>query len=710
MAFVMGAAIAFYIFPSDMLLDRWEWWGRARGDYAQAVIGYLYFAREAWRWPVTMTTLLNPPDGVNIVYTDSIPGAALIGKIIYNITGTLPLYLGRWVVLAYGMQAFLGWLIFRQVGLPPLAALVPAILVLMTPAFIFRIGHFTLVAHWIILAAILFYIRAVAVAGRGEMYAEAVAIGSVAAIHPYLLAMSASVFLAGLGEAARRKRILWREGIGIATLLIAVVGAWAFFFGMIGQKEDLPVADGFGFYSMNLASPVIPQISSIPGFDGIQDQTGGQYEGFNYLGGGVLLLIIGMLIFRGRAVSKMISAHPVLAILLVGLTLYAASSKLYIGHWYVGDLGYENLPVLSTLTSRLRSSGRFFWPVGYFAVIAAVTLLAKTLLTRTAVLAITAAVLTQWADVNLLIVLRGESAERADLDLDILKRKTAAASPDLVDRVAFTNAAASHSEFTLYPTYFCAGKTDRNKILQLQLIAARANIPVNAAYLYGGKLNCSEAGDRFVKNIAADSVTRNPLVVIFNRAVATQLSSSQAMAGFRCRDASGMIVCSRSAEDPAFVALGMPFRAEPQPLPVDKELSIGERGEAEPFLAAGWWSAEGPWRWGRGQETSIIGRLSKPICSGLVFKAMVAPLSSGPYAVDRAKVTLNGDAAGEIAMTERALHVIKHIIPLGDRCIQDVDIGLYFPDLRSPQELKINADSRKLSWMFQWISIGDNVQ
>jgi Family of unknown function (DUF6311) len=707
MAFVTGVTIVFCIFPTDMLLDRWEWWEKARGDYAQSVIGYVYLARDTWRWPVTITTLLNPPDGANVVYTDSIPAAALVGKIIYNMTGTLPLYLGRWVVFAYGMQAFLGWLIFRQVGLRPLAALVPSILVVMMPAFIFRLGHFTLVAHWVVLAAILFYIRAVAVAGRRELYAEAVAIGSVLSIHPYLLAMSAPVFLAGVAEAARRKRILWRTGIGITTLMVAVVGTWAFICGIVGHGGDLPVAGGFGRYSMNLASPFTPQISSIPGFNDILDQTGGQYEGFNYLGGGVLFLIIGMFLFRRRAVVKMISTHPVLVILLTGLTFFAASSKAYIGQWHIGDLGYETLPVLDTVTSVFRSSGRFFWPVGYFAVIAAVALLARTVSAHTAAVATAAVVFIQWADINSLVVSKKVGAESADLDLrKVWSGKAKNESPNLVDRVAFSRAANSHSEFALYPTYSCAEETDQDKILQLQLIAARANIPVNGAYLSHGQTDCGEVRDRFVKNIAADSVTQNPLVVIFDRTVAAQLSSRRAMAGFNCRDGSGMIVCSRNATDPAFTALGMPFRTETAMLPVEEELSIGKQQKAEPFLAVGWWDPEGQWRWGRGEETSIVARLSRPVCSTLVFKAMVLPLSSGPYVVDRAKATLNGAAAGEITLTERAPHVMQHEIPLGERCVQDVDIGLHFSDLRSPQELKINDDPRKLSWMFQWISIG----
>ena len=41
---------------------------------------------------------------------------------------------------------------------------------------------------------------------------------------------------------------------------------------------------------MNLLSPIVPQDSGLfPGVGGLIDATGGQYEGFNYLGVGLLL-------------------------------------------------------------------------------------------------------------------------------------------------------------------------------------------------------------------------------------------------------------------------------------------------------------------------------------------------------------------------------------------------------------------------------------
>src|SRR5262249_50766275 len=156
-------------FPINYLLDRWAWWGRSHGDRTASLIGYLYFAQDNWRWPLFQTHLLNPPDGVNIVYTDPIPIAALLGKIVFNLTGILPLYMGAWTILCYGLQSLVAWLIFRQIGLWLAPAMAAAAIALLTPAFIYRFAHVALLAHFIILAAILFYLRTVTVASRREM-------------------------------------------------------------------------------------------------------------------------------------------------------------------------------------------------------------------------------------------------------------------------------------------------------------------------------------------------------------------------------------------------------------------------------------------------------------------------------------------------------------------------------------------------------------
>ena len=119
---------------------------------------------------------------------------------------------------------------------------------------------------------------------------------------------------------------------------------------------------------------------------------------------------------------------------------------------------------------------------------------------------------------------------------------------------------------TIQPGYYCVQPSDRNNVLQLQLIAARSNIPVNGAYLNRiVGLDCRASRARVLQKIDAESVTSDPLVVIFKYGFPASVLKSEPAAGFACRDATFAFVCSRQQDNPPFVALGREF--EPARMP-----------------------------------------------------------------------------------------------------------------------------------------------
>jgi hypothetical protein len=468
--------------------------------------------------------------------------------------------------------------------------------------------------------------------------------------------------------------------------MTAVVVVLAYIFGIVGQ-EELPSIGGFGNYSMNLLSPITPQLSSIAGHETyLLDKTGGQYEGFNYLGAGALLLIMSAFLLSARSIGGQLKRHRILVLALIGLTLFAVSSKVYFGSYFVADLRYEDWPVLGTLSSIFRSSGRFFWPVGYLLVIGAIGLLAKNVAPRTLISLLTVAVLVQVWDIRPLL----NHAQASSLPYS-----------EHIDRAKWARAVADHDEVTIYPDYYCIDRVYHDLVTQLQLTAAQARVPVNAAYINRKRANCSSSVLK--ERLDAASVTPNPLVIVFKNRVPAHLLKSDVAEGFACRDANFAFVCSRQSSEPAFVGLGTEFQVPG--LPLGEPLAVGEGGRGTSFLEAGWSDPEGVRRWAQGRETSIIGGLDQPVCQSLSFKALISPLSKGSYMPHRARVTLNGQAVGEIVLHTPDEQVVSHTIPLGGRCIDRVRLKLHFEALQAPKDLGINDDPRKLSWKFVWFSL-----
>ncbi|MBN8897304.1 MAG: hypothetical protein J0H35_03820, partial [Rhodospirillales bacterium] len=279
------------------------------GDVTQHIVGQRYFIADAWRWPLLVTRLLEPPQGVNISLTDSIPLAALLTKLFRGMlpAGYTTIY--PWLGVAFLLQPIAGVYALRGAGEKRLlpAALV-ALLALSMPTLLFRVGHIALCSHFLLLFAIGLYLRITA-DGRGRLGPVLLLLCASLLIHPYLLAMVATVLVAAPITLCLR-RAPWATVAGqVAAALVATAGLAL----LLGYGGESP-GSGFGRASMNLISPVYPFQSflyqAIVGSPAPRvDATGLQYEGYQYLGAGVLLLLAVMLVTDPRAVGRSIRRH-----------------------------------------------------------------------------------------------------------------------------------------------------------------------------------------------------------------------------------------------------------------------------------------------------------------------------------------------------------------------------------------------------------------
>ena len=129
---------------------------------------------------------------------------------------------------------------------------------------------------------------------------------------------------------------------------------------------------GYRYYSMNLLSPFDPGGYGSIVRASLPHLTGGQYEGYNYLGAGIILLIplMACLTLRRGQLKSLDKRWVVpLSVCCLVLTLLACTTKVSFGSHIVIDVDpHEKLtPFLATF----RSSGRLFW-VPYYTIVVAV--------------------------------------------------------------------------------------------------------------------------------------------------------------------------------------------------------------------------------------------------------------------------------------------------------------------------------------------------
>lgn len=467
LAALLGLGLALWSFPLDFLFPEAGGPWMPVGDAAQHMIAQRYLIRDDWRWPPLLALNLNTPDGVNIAFADGIPLLALPLKALAGILPPGFHGIGLWYGIAVVLQPIAAVWCLRGAGerrvLPALAV---ALAAASMPAWLGRYGHAALTGHFLLLLALGMYLRLVR-RQTPALWVGAAAVEVAALLtHPYLAAMALALLGAVPLTLMLRGDRAWRTaalgvGVVLGVVLLTMAG-----FGYLGAGGD----GGYGQFAMNLLSPVWPYGSGLlPGLVSAEvDATGhGGWEGYNWLGFGLLLGLAAAAVLRGRALMAMVRRHAGLALALVGLTLLAVSHRVGLGDAILIDLGPP-----PAMLEQFRTSGRFFWPVAYALLLGSAVALARHPRPAVGLGLVLALGIAQFADA---MPIR-----------DALREWAATRRPWTLDAPALRTAFAEHDRLTLLPSWPCIRRGDDRtyeQVLETLAIASEGAIPVSTMYV-----------------------------------------------------------------------------------------------------------------------------------------------------------------------------------------------------------------------------------
>lgn len=535
LALIMASGMVLHLYPMSFLAGYGAYF--QGGDAATNVAGWLFFAKDDWHFPLLHSARLNAPEGTSIAFTDSIPLLALLLKPFHSLFPEGFHYFGLWHAFCYLLQACAAVFLIRSLNIRHLpGALVAAAFALIWPTLTHRVGHTALMSHGLLLIALGLYFRGLnSVAWSvGKTCAAFLALTCIALlIHPYLLAMTYPVFIAYLCtqylscKLPFKQALMWT--IYSLTLLLMLMSAGGY---LVGKEA---AAAGFGIYSLNLTAPFCGGILC-----GFADATGGQDEGYNYLGAGILLLLLIALVTDGRAFLRAGRRHIPLLLILVGFVLYSTSNRIFFGQHTVLEL-----PLPKALESALgvfRVSGRFFWLVGYSLLFATLAVLLRRP-SMIMMVAVAAALLLQWHDTR---------ASREFVQYQ-------ASLPSNIDLSPWRLALAGLDGVDIYPAYGC-GNTPTEDYVRYQYIAANLGLTINSAYTARPTQDCeskhafahapAKPGRLYVKA----GFQRNPLNLppVFQ----------QGIAAGKCLIDTAHLICAKE-RSASWTAIGSPLREQP---------------------------------------------------------------------------------------------------------------------------------------------------
>lgn len=356
--------------PLNISNDKWILSGYDESDIIQHYAGWLAYRNSDWKMPLGMAENMSVGSGTIISFTDSIPIVAIICKVLRRVLPETFQYFGFYTLLCYILQCVGAFKIIHLKTQNIVYATIGTVLFGFSPILMERaFRHTALGSQWIILFAIYIYLKSSEnIIWGGIKYIfylllEILAIG----IHPYFLPMVAVFALLTMIDDVRQKKfftIVYLIGIQIISYLFGMI------IGVLGNGIS-PSREGYGFYSMNVNAIINPTSCGQYTWSNIlktHPQILGNYDGFNYLGVGIFILIIVFTVLtilqkKQYIVFETFKRHIYLIFICIFMICFAISNVVTFNDKILCTIPLPKL--VEDLCGIFRASSRLFYPVYY---------------------------------------------------------------------------------------------------------------------------------------------------------------------------------------------------------------------------------------------------------------------------------------------------------------------------------------------------------
>jgi hypothetical protein len=433
---------------------------------------------------------------------------------------------------------------------------------------------------------------------------------------------------------------------------------------------------------MNLLAPIDPE-----GYGSLvlrqQPIAPGQYEGYNYLGLGVLLLGLISVTRRPSPPVWLPLRRLIPALVVFGASLLLAlSTKATFGPYVLYHVTLP-VPIMDALTS-LRASGRLFWP-GYYLIFAGVIAVAFRSFHGL------------WLHAALAIALIVQLLDVAPLRAAVHQQWQLAITPSLPPEASWDDLGRSQRHLVVLPPWQCSpddtpGGFDGYAIFGR--LALDQHMTINS--FYAGRVSgdqmrlfCTEQPYQ----IQHDGL-RSDTAYILARDKARWLVGLKS-GGNYCRYIDRYILCS---EVPGKAGLDPAILQDVAELHSEDLVAFSDKSkEADSLIGLGWSTPE-PWgRWMLGRTATMVFKVSGHSRRDVRVKLSIVAFIPPSHPHQRIDVLANGELLTQQTVRE-ASSELSLVIPA--RVVENdglVRLVFDLPDAISPASLGLSIDQRELS-------------
>ena len=419
---VLGALIFFIIYGTSIVNPQNDkWLLRQNSDMTQHYLGWVFFRRSEWKFPLGLMDGLSYNHLVSCMFTDSIPLLAIFFKILSPVLPHTFQYTGMWCLFCHMAQGGISASILHKFSKNPLFCLIGSMFFIVSPPELHRMFmHESLGGHWIILFALCIWIYN---DHKWKCKATPIILWTLCGIlavsvHAYFVPM---VYMILIGyviiDIAKNHKIIRPILSLVSTTIFTLITMYII--GAFYGNGDMD-ANGLGKFSanlntffngMNVSKILKPLHTSYE-----------QYEGFGYLGFGMLIAGVLSLVMLSEKVEsasstfiggakKIICSYKweiisVMSVMCLCLFFAASPVCTFNGH-ILYKIEYSHS--IAKKLSIFRASGRFIWVADYILytfILAAISKLGKF---KTSIIALTFCAAMQIYDLKDFVILRHRS-------------------------------------------------------------------------------------------------------------------------------------------------------------------------------------------------------------------------------------------------------------------------------------------------------------
>jgi len=372
--FIISAVLTFlYLGINNFSFTSTNW--LINYDNISDFLALKFFLDDSWRFPLG----LNPNYGNitnSIAFSGAVPILSFIAKIFKNILPFNFHFFSIWIILCFFLQLFFSFKIIYFLTKNYNYSFIGSFFFLFSPTLIERIHyHLSLGAHWLILAVLYYEIQN----NKKYINFQRVFLVSLSSlIHFYFTPMLYLIIIFFMFDKLFKDRnfyFFFKINLTILFFLIFTMYIAGYF--VIPTIHS--IGHGYGFYKANLLSFIDPQFFSDMNYSWsllLRDiyNTWEEYEGFSYLGLGIIFIIL-FLFYSFNKIKFILKKKRKYFFIFFLFFLLSISSKINIGQHEIINLTLPNF--CYALLSIFRASGRFIWPSYYIVILGSIFLLYK---------------------------------------------------------------------------------------------------------------------------------------------------------------------------------------------------------------------------------------------------------------------------------------------------------------------------------------------